>query len=359
MTTYQTIENDGTNQGVALRGLNTFASQADTSSMTIDGLVPPFNPPGSITRSAGNLYQYVYFASGTSVAGAPAYWLATSDPTTGNFNVTASVTLSGSNVFAGVFLASGITAGSWVWIQVGGINNGIVVASGPVVGDRLTATASGIFTAATSGVSGVDVQVIAVTYPANGGIASGVCEGLIMTPWMCGTKNINFVSNFSSYGGYAFIPDQIDASALSALGATHKYQGNLYRYVYLASGTTVAGAPAFWSALDPTSTSTTVSYAVTATASSAIDGKGYNTVAGVFMTAAATVGSWIWIQVGGIVDLAIVNGSTVIGDKCIGGKTGEFGRIAKASSNTDEVFGVALASYAAAGTAILLQNCNW
>jgi len=151
---------------------------------------------------------------------------------------------------------------------------------------------------------------------------------------------------------------QMDSTPKNPLGCVTRYAGNLYRYVYFVTGTTVAGAPAYWSALDPSSAISTASFAVTRAAASAIDGKGNNTVAGVFLAAAITAARYIWIQVGGVISAA-VGGSTAMGDLQFGGSNDIFVRIAQGASVTDEPFGIALAAISSNVAMMEIINCNW
>jgi hypothetical protein len=154
------------------------------------------------------------------------------------------------------------------------------------------------------------------------------------------------------------ITAQQDSTPLNPIGSLTRYAGNVYRYVYFVSGTTVAGAPAYWQALDPSSSSKTVSFAVTQTAASAIDGKGNNVVAGVFLAAAITAARYIWIQVAGVVN-AMVGASTAMGDLQFGGSNDVFVRIAKGQPTTDEPFGIALAAISSSKALMEIINCNW
>jgi hypothetical protein len=155
------------------------------------------------------------------------------------------------------------------------------------------------------------------------------------------------------------ITAQADSTPLNPIGCLTRFAGNIYRYVYFVSGTTVAGAPAYWQALDPTSSSKTASFAVTRAAASAIDGKGSNAVAGVFLAAAITAARYIWIQVGGVFVSAMVGASTAKGDLQYGGSNDVFIRIAKGSSTTDEPFGIALADISSTKAHMEIINCNW
>lgn len=172
LPTYMPNEYSGTEQGIQRLGIQTLATQQD---------VTPMNPVGCVTRLNGKLYRYVYLDSGTTVAGAPAYFETTTDPSLGLFKVTATNGASGQdNSFAGVFLASGLTTSRFIWVQVGGINEALVCQSGAVVGDSLAAAASDTFTLLASGVSGINVPVINVTVAENG---SNVAGGIVLGPF--------------------------------------------------------------------------------------------------------------------------------------------------------------------------------
>jgi hypothetical protein len=155
------------------------------------------------------------------------------------------------------------------------------------------------------------------------------------------------------------ITAQQDSTPKNPLGCVTRFAGNLYRYVYFVSGTTVAGAPAYWQALNPLSTSSTASFAVTQAAASAIDGKGNNVVAGVFLAAAITAARYIWVQVGGVYSAARVGASTAMGDLQFGGSNDIFVRIAQGQPVTDEPFGIALAGISSNVAAMEIINCNW
>jgi hypothetical protein len=138
MTIYTNYPNEysGTEQGIYLGGLQTLASQADAT---------PMNPVGIVTRQQNKLYRYVYFVTtiaGTaaaSVAGGAVFWAPTYDPALGIFTVTSDYDTSGMD-FAGLALAAGITTARYIWIQVSGKHDAIVVSSG-ATGNRLIATA--------------------------------------------------------------------------------------------------------------------------------------------------------------------------------------------------------------------------
>jgi hypothetical protein len=159
--------------------------------------------------------------------------------------------------------------------------------------------------------------------------------------------------------GLKDITAQVDSTPQNPIGCVTRWKGNLYRYVYFVSGTTVAGAPAYWQALAPTSSSKTASFAVTRTAASAIDGKGNNVVAGVFLAAAITAASYIWIQVGGVHTAAVVGASTAFGDLQLGGSNDVFVRAAVGAACNDEPFGIALGPISSGVAPMLIINCNW
>lgn len=154
------------------------------------------------------------------------------------------------------------------------------------------------------------------------------------------------------------ITAQQDATPLNPVGSLTRFAGNIYRYVYFVSGTTVAGAPAYWQALNPASAITTASFAVTQAAASAIDAIGANIVAGVFLKAAITAARYIWIQVAGVIN-AMVGASTANGDLQFGGSNDVFVRIAQGNPTTNEPFGIALAGISSSKAMMEIINCNW
>jgi hypothetical protein len=177
LPTNQPNEYSGTEQGVTLNG-RTVGTGAIDLSLQMDST--PLNPVGCVTRWNGNLYRYVYLSSGTTVAGAPAYWVTSyARPDLGLFHVTSANTgTAADNCFAGVFLAAAITTSRYIWIQVSGINSAIVVDSGAAIGERLLASAADTFTHVNNGVSGPNLTVAAVTVAESG----GTCSALILGP---------------------------------------------------------------------------------------------------------------------------------------------------------------------------------
>jgi hypothetical protein len=151
---------------------------------------------------------------------------------------------------------------------------------------------------------------------------------------------------------------QADSTALNPLGCLHRHGGNVYRYVLLTTGdgpvATVYGAPAYWYQLTPYSNGAAAPlFTVTSDFSY---GLGANAVAGAFIKAAITTGSYIWIQVAGIID-AYVSGSTVAGSRQMGGADGVW---TLSSSNAEnECFGVSLEADATQVAATEIINCYW
>lgn len=155
---------------------------------------------------------------------------------------------------------------------------------------------------------------------------------------------------------------QLDSEAKNPVGVLTRYKGNVYRYVLLDTGAgpvaTLAGAPAYWHDLDPENGK----FEVTSDATSAIDGKGNNVVAGVFLTDSQTDAYYIWIQVGGINPACLVGASTAVGDLQFGGSDSIFVRIAQGSAATDEPFASALMAIDAVTTGFagcVILNCDW
>lgn len=151
------------------------ASQSDTTAK---------NPVGCVTRYNGNLYRYVLLTTGdgpvATVAGAPAYWCSVV-PTTPTFTVTSDASYaiaSGVNTCAGVFLAAGITTGTYIWILVAGVYEGIHVNDDAAAGDRLYAGSDSAFTKFAAGATGVE-QMFGVCLEAEGDTTSGIARSLI------------------------------------------------------------------------------------------------------------------------------------------------------------------------------------
>lgn len=133
---------------------------------------------------------------------------------------------------------------------------------------------------------------------------------------------------------------QLDATALNPVGLVTRYNGNLYRYVLLSTGTdtvaTVAGAPAYWSSLNPAQDT----YTVTSDASSGY-ASGVNTTAGTFLKAAQTTGNYIWIQVAGVQNVRISDGASG-GGRFYGGSDSTFTHIAAGATGVELCQGVCL-----------------
>jgi hypothetical protein len=134
---------------------------------------------------------------------------------------------------------------------------------------------------------------------------------------------------------------QQDAEALNPIGCVTRYQGNLYRYVLLSTGTdtvaTVAGAPAYWYALNPAQDT----FTVTSDASSSY-ASGVNTCAGVFLAAALTTGKYIWILVAGVYAGIHVDNSAAAGDRIYGASDSTFTKFAKGATGVELMYGVCL-----------------
>jgi hypothetical protein len=173
-------EYSGTEQGVLFNARSTTAAAIDLSAQ-MDAT--PLNPVGCVTRYNGNLYRYVYLASGTTVKGAPAYWVTTKiDPSLGLFHVAAAnASTADDNCFAGVFLAAAITVARYIWIQVAGVNSDLHVDDGAAIGERLVVSSSDTFTHVNNTVSGPNLAVGVVT-EAEGGTTSGICSAIILGP---------------------------------------------------------------------------------------------------------------------------------------------------------------------------------
>lgn len=105
-------------------------------------------PLGVLYRHQGNIYRYVKFFKGTTIAAAAtkvAYWYAV-DPPEGVFTVTCEVAIAiagGKNLVAGV-LGAVVTDGYYTWIQVGGVCDAVCAAS-VVAGDKLIYGGNGAF----------------------------------------------------------------------------------------------------------------------------------------------------------------------------------------------------------------------
>lgn len=154
-------------------------------------------------------------------------------------------------------------------------------------------------------------------------------------------------------GDNATLGAQEDSTAKNPLGCIHRHGGNVYRYVYFDNGNgnvaTVAGAPAYWYALNPATPTFTVT-------SDFSYGLGANAVAGYFLAAGTTDLRYIWIQVAGIID-AYVNASTVAGSRQIGGHDAVWDLASTNGEN--EVFGVSLESDTKQVAATRIVNCYW
>lgn len=134
-----------------------------------------------------------------------------------------------------------------------------------------------------------------------------------------GTEQGVFLNGRTVGTGAVDLSLQIDASPLNPVGCVTRYNGNLYRYVKLASGVTVKGAPAYWvtTAIDPA----LGLFSVTPTnGASAAD----NCFAGVFLAAAITVGSYCWIQVAGVNSDLHVDDGAAIGERLVASSTNTF-----------------------------------
>jgi hypothetical protein len=180
LPTNQPNEYSGTVQGVSLTGRA--VGGAIDLSLQMD--TTPQNPVGCVTRYDGNLYRYVYLASGTTVKGAPAYWVtAYTRPDLGLYSVSATNGASAAdNCFAGRFLAASITVARYIWIQVSGASSYVKVDDGAAVGERLVASSSDTFTHVNDTVSGPNLAVGVVT-EAEGGTTSGICSAIIFGPF--------------------------------------------------------------------------------------------------------------------------------------------------------------------------------
>lgn len=154
-------------------------------------------------------------------------------------------------------------------------------------------------------------------------------------------------------GDAATIAAVADTTAKNPLGCLHRHLGNVYRYVLLTTGdgpvATVVGAPAYWYSLNPATPTFTVT-------SDYSYGLGANAVAGYLLAAGITTGSYIWIQVGGIVD-AKVSASTTAGSRHTGGADAVFNLLSANAEN--EVFGVSLEADTAQIAATKIVNCYW
>jgi len=181
LPTNQPLEYSGTEQGVFMNGRSTSSIAIDISCQAD---ATPLNPVGCVTRYNGNLYRYVYLYSGTTVKGAPAYWVTTyMDPALGLWYVSATNGASAAdNCFAGVFLKAGITTSRYIWIQVAGINNDLHVDDGAAIGERLLASSSDTFVHCNDTVSGPNLFVGQIT-EAEGGTTSGICSAVILGPF--------------------------------------------------------------------------------------------------------------------------------------------------------------------------------
>lgn len=156
------------------------------------------------------------------------------------------------------------------------------------------------------------------------------------------------------YGG---IKNTNDATAKNPLGTLYRHKCQLYRYVKFSTGagpvTAIAGGPVYWSALDPS----VGTFTVTSDYSSGM--MGINGMAGV-VHCVVTTAYYTWIQVGGVA-LMKSHGSQVAGDIAIGASTDLVaGRIAADATITSVPFGVAIEALAAteAGKAYtILASC--
>jgi hypothetical protein len=149
-----------------------------------------------------------------------------------------------------------------------------------------------------------------------------------------------------------------DATPKNVPGRIIQYKGKKYRYVQFDNGTAVtpvAGGVVYWKTLDPS----TGVFIVTSDESDSL--AGVNGVAGVLELAdIPTDQYYTWIQVGGIADPLVEDG-TVAGDKMFGYATDlTLHRVAVGGAVLDNVYGVALDAKDTAGTAkVLLQNLEW
>lgn len=164
----------GTEQGVTLTSINT----SGVIDLSLQQDATPKNPVGCITRYQGKLYRYVKMGEGTSVAGAPAYWMTDLDPSLGIFTVTATNGATGAdNCFAGIFLAAAITVGKYIWVQCGGLNEALVCTAGAVIGERLTAIASNTLTRLADAGAQTNTPVAICTIAEAAGVAGGIILG--------------------------------------------------------------------------------------------------------------------------------------------------------------------------------------
>lgn len=134
---------------------------------------------------------------------------------------------------------------------------------------------------------------------------------------------------------------QVDTTALNEVGTVTRYKGNIYRYVLLDTNSdavaTVAGAPAYWKTLAPTTPTLTV----TPDASYSI-ASGINTCAGVFLAASQTNAAYIWILVAGVYEGLHIDDGASAGDRFYGGSDSTFTYFAAGSTGVEWMMGVCL-----------------
>ena len=134
---------------------------------------------------------------------------------------------------------------------------------------------------------------------------------------------------------------QQDAEALNPIGCVTRFQGNLYRYVLLSTGAgpvaTVAGAPAYWYALNPAEDT----FTVTSDASSGY-ASGVNMCAGVFLAAGLTTAKYIWILVAGVYAGIHVNDGAAAGDRLYVGSDSTFTKFSSGATGVELMYGVCL-----------------
>lgn len=159
--------------------------------------------------------------------------------------------------------------------------------------------------------------------------------------------------------GEISLAEQMDESPVNPIGAIIRRNGNLYRYVYFVSGTTVAGAPAYIQALNMDSTDPTAIFAVTRLTTAAIDGSGGGLVAGLFLKASITAARYIWVQCGGVHTAAVVGALTAFGDLQFGGASDILVRVAQGGPYLNVPCAVALKGIAGGKAPVLILNCAW
>jgi hypothetical protein len=130
---------------------------------------------------------------------------------------------------------------------------------------------------------------------------------------------------------------QSDATAKNPVGCVTRLNGNLYRYVLLSTGVgpvaTVAGAPCYVQAVAPTTELFTVN-------SDWSDSK--KVFAGVLLAAAITTGTYIWIQVGGVIEVVVNSATTVKGDRVQAYNDATFTKVSQGGADIYTTWGVLL-----------------